>query len=264
MSFFSEKEQQKATGEIFVANNLGMLLGFITSTLLYGAVGMRWICAFSIMAGISSALFAARLPKGEKVSNPPSIKELLKICTQKNLIVFSAFAIVQQGVQMSTTMSFTNQVIKDMGGSSAMVGISSIIYMCSAVACSKLASGKLVRKLGPAKCFSFTFLTTAIYCVLVPQCTAIYQLCLLQLLPGLASGILLSNLTSEAMKYIPADKKSTTMGFFQAVYAFGMTIFPIMCGKIVNISSMASAYYVLAGILLLSCVLSLCYYRKAR
>ncbi|MDO4460297.1 MAG: MFS transporter [Clostridia bacterium] len=260
MSMFGENEQQKATAEIFVANNLGMLLGFVTSTLLYELLGMRIICALSVAGGLLSALIATKLPKGEKMGNPPPVKELLKICTEKNLVVFSLFAVVQQGVQMSTTMSFTNQVIKDMGGSSASVGISSIIYMCSAVVCSKLASGSLLVKIGPSKCIPATFLTTALYCVFVPMCTEIWQLCLLQLLPGLSSGVLLSNLTSEAMKFVPREKKSTAMGFYQAVYALGMTFFPIICGKIVNISSMRYAYFVLAAILVISSILSAFYY----
>lgn len=35
MSFYPKDQQTKATSSIIVANNLGMLLGFITSTLLY-------------------------------------------------------------------------------------------------------------------------------------------------------------------------------------------------------------------------------------
>lgn len=35
MCFYPKDQQTKATSSIIVANNLGMLLGFITSTLLY-------------------------------------------------------------------------------------------------------------------------------------------------------------------------------------------------------------------------------------
>lgn len=262
MSFFSKEDQQKATSQIFVANNLGMLVGFITSTIFYDIVGMRVICLFSVIGGILSALFATQLPVGKPFENSPKVSELLKICTQKNLIVFSVLAIVQQGVQMSTTMSFTNQIIKDLGGSSTIVGLSSIIYMCSAVVCSKASSSTFCLKLGPKKCVPFVFITTALYCTIVPMCTEIYQLCILQLLPGLASGLLLSNLTSEAMKYVPLEKKSTAMGFYQAVYALGMTIFPIICGKIADISSMTYAYFFLAIICVITSISAYIYYQK--
>ena len=47
-----------------------------------------------------------------------------------------------------------------------------------------------------------------------------------QVLPGMATGILFSYATSEAMQGVPGEQRSTAMGFFQAVYAVGMTTFP--------------------------------------
>ena len=52
-----------------------------------------------------------------------------------------------------------------------------------------------------------------------------------------------SYLTSEATQ----ESKSTAMGFFQAVYALGMTLFPMICGNIVSHFSMLYAYLFLAG-----------------
>ena len=262
MSFYSANQQQKATSQIIFANNLGMLLGFITSTCLYDLVGMRIICVFSIISGIISAFFALHLPKGGEMSESPKIGYLLQVCKQKQLIVFSILALVQQGVQMSTTMSFTNQIMKDLGGSTLVIGISSIIYMLSAVIFAKFASSDFSSKIGPKKWIPAIFTTTMLYCVFVPQCTQIYQLCLLQVLPGMSTGILFSYLTSEAMKYVPLEKKSTAMGFFQAIYALGMTVFPMICGSILESYSMSYAYYFLAVICIVSIIISSVFYSK--
>ena len=67
-------------------------------------------------------------------------------------------------------------------------------------------------KLGVRTCITVTFLTTALYCVLVPQCSSVYMIFVLQILPGMATWILFSYLTSEAMKYVPQESKSTAMG----------------------------------------------------
>ena len=56
------------------------------------------------------------------------------------------------------------------------------------------------------------------------------------------------------MKYVPQESKSTAMGFFQAVYALGMTLFPMICGNIVSHFSMLYAYLFLAVICLLSVI----------
>ena len=259
MSFYDQDHQAKATSSIVVANNLGMLIGFITSTLLYDVVGMTFICMLSVLSGLISAFFIFLLPKEEAQPTTKTIPSLLKICLQKNLIVYSLLALVQQGVQMTTTMSFTNQIIKNLGATSLQIGLSSIIYMLSAVCFAKMASSKLCMSLSTGKWITITFFTTAIYCILVPQCSSLYLLYILQILPGMATGILFSYLTSEAMKYVPQECKSTAMGFFQAVYALGMTLFPIICGHIVSVLSMLYAYLFLACICIIAGLLSAIY-----
>ena len=114
-------------------------------------------------------------------------------------------------------------------------------------------------KLGVRTCITVTFLTTALYCVLVPQCSSVYMIFVLQILPGMVTGILFSYLTSEATKYVPQESKSTAMGFFQAVYALGMTLFPMICGNIVSHFSILYAYLFLAVICLIASSISFIY-----
>ena len=63
MSFLSKRPTNKSHQSIIVANNLGMLLEFITSTLLYEKIGMQMICLLSVISEIISALFISLLPK---------------------------------------------------------------------------------------------------------------------------------------------------------------------------------------------------------
>lgn len=246
MSFFPSG-QQKATSRLILANNLGMLAGFVTSTLFYERLGMQMICAFGICAGLCCALLAGRLPEGEETMPDVRVKDLVSVVFSRRLILFSLLALVQQGVQMSTTMSFTTQIIKDLGASTVTLGMSSIIYMLSAVWWAKFASTDLCARLSPRTWIGLVFCTTAAYCLLVPASSSILLICLLQILPGMATGILFSFLTSEAMKGVPGEKRSTAMGFFQAVYALGMTVFPIICGRIAGAASMRTAYLFLAA-----------------
>lgn len=261
MSFFLEEEQQKATSQIILANNLGMLLGFITSTSLYNIVGMRIICLFSVISGILGSLFAFFLTEDQQYPTHASVQSLIKICLNKRLLFFSFLALIQQGVQMSTTMSFTSQIIQGLGATDFVVGLSSIIYMFSAVMCARFASTKVCNQLGARFWIPFVFIVNAIYCITIPLVPYIFMICCLQILPGMSTGILFSYLTSEAMKEVPKEKKSTAMGCFQSIYALGMTVFPIMCGQIASDLSMQSAYHVLALICLLGTILAVCYYR---
>ncbi len=134
--------------------------------------------------------------------------------------------------------------------------------MFAAVLCAKLASTKYCTNLGPRVFVPTVFFTTGLYCLLVPQCSSVYTIYLLQLLPGLSTGFLYSYLTSEAMKGVPVEKKSTAMGFFQAVYALGMTFIPMICGSITATSSISTSYYFLMALCFLSSILAFFYYRK--
>ena len=261
MSYYPAREQQKATSRVILANNTGILSGFIVSTLLYNLVGMQVICLLSVVGGLLTMFLSFLLPKGEDKPCNLTIPQLLSVCGQKRLWLFSLFALVQQGVQMSTTMSFTTQILKDLGADSLIVGGASVVYMLSAVGCSKFASTKLCTKLSPGKWISLTFAINALYCVLIPSSTSVLPILALQLLPGMSTGILFSFLTSQAMKQVPPEKKSTAMGLYQAVYALGMTLLPMLSGVLAQKVSMKGAYLCLAGICIVASLSSMYYYR---
>lgn len=259
---FGKEDQQRATSRIVMFNNLGMLLGFIASTLCYSEIGMRNLCLFSVAAG-AAAFCLALLLKEEKRNVSESgvtVAQLLQVCRGSRIIVFSLIALIQQGIQLTTAMSFTNQILKDCGASDGLVGISSIIYMVSAVCFSAMASSRFCEKRGPKFWIPAVLAVLAAYCILVPASGSIPVILVLQVLPGMATGILFSYATSEAMKGIPEEKRSTAMGFFQAVYAIGMTAFPMFTGSIVSAGGMEAGYLVLAGIAAAGIIIAEIYY----
>ena len=263
---FGKEDQQRATSRIVLFNNLGMLLGFIASTLCYSRIGMRNLCLFSVAAG-AAAFCLALLLKEEKRNVSQSgatVPQLLQVCRGRRILVFSLIALIQQGIQLTTAMSFTSQILKDCGASDSLVGISYIIYMVSAVCFSAMASSKLCEKHGPKFWIPAVLAVLAVYCILVPASGSIPVILALQVLPGMATGILFSYATSEAMKGVPEEKRPTAMGFFQAVYAIGMTAFPMFTGSIVSAGGMEAGYLVLAGIAAAGIIIAKVYYHREK
>lgn len=214
---FGKEDQQRATSRIVLFNNLGMLLGFIASTLCYSKIGMRNLCLFSVAAG-AAAFCLALLLKEEKRNVSQSgatVPQLLQVCRGRRILVFSLIALIQQGIQLTTAMSFTSQILKDCGASDSLVGISSIIYMVSAVCFSAMASSKLCEKHGPKFWIPAVLAVLAVYCILVPASGSIPVILALQVLPGMATGILFSYATSEAMKGVPEEKDPRPWDFFR-------------------------------------------------
>lgn len=268
--YFSKDQQQKATSTIIVANNLGILLGFAVSTMFYDKLGMKFLCTMSAIAGITGAFIALNIKdhqnreyKSEKSNKNISIIKYISICKNKRLMFFSALALIQQGIQMSTTMSFTTQILKDLGAASLIVGLSSVLYMICAVLSAGFASSKFCIKSGPKLWIPVVFFLISIYCILVPTVRSIPEIFLLQIIPGMSTGILCSYLTSEAMKEVPQYQKSTAMGFFQAVYAIGMSVLPMIVGRISVAISMKNGYFLLAAISICGVVASMIYYRNS-
>ena len=148
---------------------------------------------------------------------------------------------------MATAMSFTTQILKDLGASSGLIGGASIFYMAAAVSSARFASTALCARRGARFYIPLVFLLVTIYCILVPRVGNVAVIFLLQALPGMSNGILLSYLTSESMRDVPEEKKSTAMGLFQAVYAVGMSMFPAVVGALAEHINVAAGSPAVSG-----------------
>ena len=267
-SFYDQKHQQEGTSQIVMYNNIGMLLGFIGSTLFYDKFGMVFLCLLSCLSGGIGAALSLFLPKElpgdlERMQKPKlKIRELLTVCKDHRLIVFALLMLVQQGIQMATVMSFTTQVMKDNGGSATFIGIASVVFMLASVFTSMMAGTRICIGPGWKLWVPLSFLLVAGYCILVPITHTLWVFLILQVIPSISSGILVSFLISESMVNVPAEKHSTALGFFQATYAIGMTGLPIVMGAVVDAASMFMGYAVLALTAVIAAFASILYGRR--
>lgn len=254
--FYSADRQQEGFSRIILYNNAGILAAFAFATLIYARTSMQLLCICSTISGLLAAVLACFMNNDKPAGKRPGIRELLPICLNKRLIFFALLALVQQGIQMATTMSFTNQVLKGLGATDGIVGMASIVYMISSCGCAALAGMPFFINLGFKKIVPLGFVAVTAYCVLVPIAGAVPLVVALQVLPGMATGMLLSALTSQAMVEVPKHQKSTANGFYQAVYSVGMTMLPIFTGNIAAASGMTSAYFVLGAMAAAAMVIS--------
>lgn len=63
------------------------------------------------------------------------------------------------------------------------------------------------------------------------------------------------------MKNVPIEKRSTAMGYYQAIYAVGMTIVPMIAGNIAEIYSLNIAFYLEGIIAVIATVASMIYFK---
>ena len=160
-------------------------------------------------------------------------------------------------------MSLNSQVIKEINAPSYAEGLSSIIYMCSAVLFARITSSKYIAKFSDRSILIVSYILLALYCFAIPLARQIYLIYLLQVIPGVGTGILFAILNAAAISNVPQKALSTATGVFQSIYALGMTLFPIFAGQLRAQYSMTISFIVM-GILALmgNCIVIIFWQKK--
>lgn len=257
-SYFDKSQEYKATSKSLVASVMGMFLAFLIAAFFYDKFGMKSLLYVSALSGALVFILGIFL-QDKKHSKKLSIKGLFSVIKNKRLIVFSILAIVMQGIQMAAVISFTLNRVKELGGSDQNVGMASIVSMLFAIL-GAFTPSRIKNENNIKKYIPIFFIIMALYCIIVILSNNVFVIIASQILGGFSSGILASLLTSESIKEIDIEKKSSAMGFFQSTYSFGIFIFPIMTGKLIDIYSINTAYIILALISIFSSIISISYY----
>lgn len=260
----SDVSKVENMGILVMANNLGMLLGFVISSLFYTKIAMKGLCVLGVLAGILACIMTISLPRFQfsYSSGKNSLINLVIVFKNKTLLISGALAFIQQGIQMATTMSFTNQVIKEIHAPTYAEGLSSIIYMCSAVLFARLTSSKYIAKFSDRSILIVSYFLLALYCFAIPLARQVYLIYLLQIIPGVGTGILFAILNAAAISNVPQKALSTATGVFQSIYALGMTLFPIFAGQLRTQYSMTVSFQVMGFLALLGGLIVIIFWQK--
>lgn len=259
-SYFDRSKEHMAASKCLVANVIGMFLGFLFATIFYQKFGMNLMLIAAAFAATILALFL----KEEKREKKNNIKDLILVIKNKRLLFFSVLSIIEQGIHMAASVSFTLNRIKELGGASYLVGIASLLNMFFAIVSAYIASTSFASKRGSKFYVPFSFVLLGLYCVAVILTKNIFVIVASQILSGLSIGMLASYLTSEALIEIDRDKKSSAMGFYQTAYSIGIFIYPIITGKIVEMYSIEMAYIFLTASAVICAFIALLYYKKVK
>ena len=285
----------QALGYIFAANNLGIMLSFITSAVLYQYLGMSFLCALSVAAGSVACLLtlglkdipAATTPAASTPNNTssasstsnanstssasstnsarPRLSELVRVVFNGRIWFFAFLATIQQGVTMGTVMSFSQEIARQSGGSSFEMGLMTIVFIAFCVVSSYLVAKPFIARLSPGLIMGVTLVLLALYCFASGVASNVYLLIALQVLLGLSLGFVLTVSNSEALKGIAPRHKSSALGLFQAIFAAGMTFVPMIAGFIIDASGSYARAFAFQGLLCLTgALLVTIYYLRAR
>ena len=122
--------------------------------------------------------------------------------------------------------------------------LSTLMFIASlSAALSSLVSGNLAQTLGEKRLIVYSFIASGIAAGMIPFSGNILMLYLTQLILGVANGLCFPLLMGMSIKTIDQSKRSTAMGFFQAIYGLGMFAGPVIVGIIADTLGLSIGFY---------------------
>lgn len=248
--YFCEDAATQAVAALNMYASLGRV---IASFLGAGAVAaMRERGAFLAGGGLGAAAILAGLfvRDGEtrRSAAPVSVRQLLRVGRERWLLCASVLCAVNQMIAYATSYGFTNTLAQRIGAGEAELGILQAITAGAGVLAPLLLSMRFSRRVSERTVLIASFALLAVSQTLLPFCGSLLCLYAMQFAAGMGLGLGMTPLMALAIRYIPGEKRSTAMGYFQAVYSLGLTAGPVIMGYLVEFFGYTAAYCTIGGI----------------
>ena len=274
--YITPDRMQTQIGYLFAANNFGIMLAFITSAVCFEGFGMDFLCLCSALSGALAMLLAmslkeddpayAHLHEPPESKHRPLIADLVKVAKRKRIWFFAFLASIQQGVTMTTIMSFSNEAALRIGGSSYEMGLMTIVFILFNVISSYYSGKPPFTRISQGFLVSSALFMLAAYCFLSVMVTHIYLLIIIQVFLGWSFGFVFSIATSEAIVGVEHYRRSSAIGLFQALFAIGMTTVPIIAGRIIELDDgdLKAAFFFQGWLCIIAFVATVYFYYMKR
>jgi predicted MFS family arabinose efflux permease len=227
-------------GIIMACNMGGICLSQVIGTLLYGRIGIDGLFLIGAAAAATGGAlilimpFRRRFEKGaERARFDWSV--WLDALKNRHLWICSLLMSIGWWAMFSSNWGFTGVFASELlGATSVQIGLIAFVCQIASVVVS-LAFGRLKgRRLPERGLLVLAFLVFGVYCAVTPRCTDADMLILLQILGGASVAVPNVLLFASAGRELSVVQQILAMGIFQSVYSIGMTLGPIVSGRIID------------------------------
>ena len=227
-------------GQIALSMSLALFftrLAQILSNYAGGVIAEAWGWTAPFYVGIVLSAAGFFLATGMSEKRPAkgagvSLRELLLLGRNPLVLTPSVICALLQFTIFSTSFGFTPIYAQQVGASKAQLGTLLFYYMLTNTLAT-LISGTYARRWFSERQIVLTgFVLVAAAVFFIPLASRVEALYMLQALHGIGVGLLFPLLMSLAVQFIPPEQQATAMGFYQCVYAIGMTLGPIASGVV--------------------------------
>ncbi|TFH34174.1 MAG: MFS transporter, partial [Dehalococcoidia bacterium] len=232
-AYYPPEHSARAIGLINAVNQAAMVAATGSGGVLADAFGYRAV--FLIAAGLAAlgllAMSFAHEPAA--VSRPRTVGSLRAVATSPLLIASSAMAVLMMYVTYASIFGFIPTYGASIGASDSQLGAITMLTL-AASAVSAFVSVRVAERIGYTMALSLAAVLMAGSLLLVPTTTTPEALALVQIASGLGRGSLLALLMALSIQSAPSAVRATAMGVFQAMYAIGSLVGPIVSGAVAD------------------------------
>jgi predicted MFS family arabinose efflux permease len=199
-----------------------------------GKIAEEWGWTAPFYAGLGISCLGLILALGIRErrlegSRGSSLKKLLVVGRNPRLLMISMLAMLMQFAIFAIIYGFTPIYAQQLGASKSDLGMLVFCFLVPNTITS-LVSGLLAQHIQERYIISGAFILTATPIFTIPLADHLWIMYFLLGIIGVGTGFIFPLLMGLSIKSTPPDQQATAMGFFQCIYAAGMSLGPIISG----------------------------------
>ncbi|OME64357.1 MFS transporter [Paenibacillus odorifer] len=264
--YFPKEEAGKAMGMLQFTTVIAQLTSMMISGYMVEHWG--WNTPFLIggIVAIAALLLALRLPeqKQEKRQSAIQIKDLAGVMKEPLLVRVSLLSVLAHCVLFITMFGYTPNQALNIGASKESLGWLTLAFMIPHAVATLYGSRTFGRLLGDRGTLLLGFAGSALFTLLIPSMPTLATLCLTQVGNGFMQGLIFPLLLGKSVSEVDPYKRATAMGFYQAVYAIGMSAGPFVAGWMSALYGLTGGFWLGGIAAALAAVLSWIWMKDAK
>lgn len=244
-SYYPAHDSPKAMGYLNSAAAVGqvsaMFLGGLAAE-WYGLVEPFLLAAAGGCVALLLSFFVA-----DEVTTPKPVDTgtLAEITRDGPFLRLCGLGVLFQILTFATVFGFSPLAAKALGAGGFELGLLTTVAILPSIAAAALSGTLFRRRFGEAGTLAGGFVFMGLSSVTIPLCATLPALFVSQMGAGFGRGLIMALLMGLSIKNFPAEKRATAMGFYQAAYAVGMFIGPVLTGLIAGWLDLNSGFLVI-------------------
>lgn len=256
-SYFDPKDKVKALTLLNACNLLGQMFAAIVAIPVTAAFGMRSSFLIAAVAGLVPFVISLTLEDRKLERQPLRFSELLAVGRTKWVLGVSTMCILSQLMNFATNSGFTPQLALSLGAQPSLLSWILLLSTAGGAIVSFLSPRFLIERLGALNSVVILLTIQALTCLAQPLAPTLPVLLFIVFINGMARGTAISLMLGLVIMPFPYEKQAAAMGFYQALYALGITLGPTIAGAVMQAGGLAMGFYVVGLIGLLAPLLGL-------